>query len=186
MSSVLTLEVQEIPLCTLQFTVSFLCFDSVHYGETEKGLFSQCLDKLVTGGIAKPYLASYMGGTVDVKLNDGRCKVEEQEMFFYFRASRKASECGTERRVSEATEKTCIMKCLCVCVSCILLVCDWPGEQNPHRVPKHADCGPEQRANHQPAGPKDRVEVCLPASLCSHHSGWCGHGVVRRTSYLSV
>lgn len=69
----------------------------------------------MTGGIAKPYLASYMGGTVDVKLNDGRCTVEEQEMFYYFRASRKASECGTERRVSDATEKTRIIKCLCVC-----------------------------------------------------------------------
>lgn len=57
------------------------------------------------GGIAKPYLTSYMGGKVDVKLNDGRCTVDEQEMFYHFRASRKASECGTERRVSEAAEK---------------------------------------------------------------------------------
>lgn len=81
------------------------CFDSDPRVETEKGLFSQCLDKRVIGGIAKPYLTSYMGGKVDVKLNDGRCTVDEQEMFYHFRASRKASECGTERRVSEAAEK---------------------------------------------------------------------------------
>lgn len=58
----------------------------------------------MTGGIAKPYLASYMGGKVDVKLNDGRCPVEDSEMFYYFRTSRKASECGTERRVSRLME----------------------------------------------------------------------------------
>lgn len=67
--------------------------------ETEKGLFSQCLDKLVTGGVAKPYLTSYMGGMVNVKLNNGRCSVKETEMFYYFQASRKASECGTTRTV---------------------------------------------------------------------------------------
>ncbi|KAM6961518.1 uncharacterized protein LKV04_020529 [Tautogolabrus adspersus] len=67
----------------------------------EKGLFSQCLDKLVSGGIAKPYLTSHLGGTVDVKLNDGRCTMEESEMFYYFSTSRKSSECGTERRVNK-------------------------------------------------------------------------------------
>ncbi|XP_018552655.1 uromodulin-like 1 [Lates calcarifer] len=67
----------------------------------EDGLFSQCLDKLMTGGIAKPYLVSYIGGKVDVKLNDGRCTVDESEMFYYFRTSRKSSECGTERRVNK-------------------------------------------------------------------------------------
>lgn len=67
----------------------------------EKGLFSQCLDKVVTGGIAKPYLTNYIGGKVDVRLNDGQCSVEESEMFYYFRTSRKASDCGTERRVNK-------------------------------------------------------------------------------------
>lgn len=55
---------------------------------------------MATSGIAKPYLTSYVGGKVDVKLNDGHCAVNESEMFYFFRASRKASECGTERRVS--------------------------------------------------------------------------------------
>ncbi|XP_044042924.1 uncharacterized protein LOC122871633 [Siniperca chuatsi] len=72
-----------------------------HPACTEKGLFSQCLDKVVSGGIAKPYLTSVFGGKVDVKLNDGRCTVDESEIFYYFRTSRKASECGTERRVNK-------------------------------------------------------------------------------------
>ncbi|XP_029317746.1 uncharacterized protein LOC115028247 isoform X2 [Cottoperca gobio] len=66
----------------------------------EKGLISRCLNKWATGGIAKPYLMSYFGGKVDVILNDGRCAVNESEMFYFFRTSRKASECGTERRVN--------------------------------------------------------------------------------------
>ncbi|XP_074482405.1 uncharacterized protein LOC141762261 [Sebastes fasciatus] len=67
----------------------------------EKGLFSRCLDKVLIGGIAKPYLTSHIGGKVDVRLNDGRCTVEESGVFYYFRTSRKASECGTERRVNK-------------------------------------------------------------------------------------
>ncbi|XP_039647026.1 uncharacterized protein LOC120553035 [Perca fluviatilis] len=67
----------------------------------EKGLFSHCLDKLMTGSIAKPYLTSHIGGELDVRLNDGWCPVDETEMFYYFRISRKASECGTERRVNK-------------------------------------------------------------------------------------
>ncbi|CAK6959968.1 uncharacterized protein LOC122975499 isoform X2 [Scomber scombrus] len=67
----------------------------------EKGHFSQCLDKLMAGGIAKPYLTSYIGGKVDVKLNDGRCAANESETLYYFRTSRKSSECGTERRVNK-------------------------------------------------------------------------------------
>ncbi|XP_068443137.1 uncharacterized protein [Clinocottus analis] len=72
----------------------------------QKGFFSQCLGKVVTGGIAKPYLASSIGGEVDwgevdVRLNDGRCSVRENEMFYYFHTSRKASECGTQRRVNK-------------------------------------------------------------------------------------
>ncbi|CAB1454943.1 unnamed protein product [Pleuronectes platessa] len=67
----------------------------------ENGLFSQCLDKLMSGGIAKPYLTSYIGGKVDVRLNDGRCSVDESDTFYYFRTSRKSSACGTERRVNK-------------------------------------------------------------------------------------
>ncbi|KAM8909111.1 uncharacterized protein AB9W97_006115 isoform 2-T2 [Spinachia spinachia] len=66
----------------------------------KKGLFSQCLDKLVAG-IAKPYLTSYIGGEVDVRLNDGRCTVNQSDVFYYFRSSRNASECGTLRRVNK-------------------------------------------------------------------------------------
>ncbi|XP_068163619.1 uncharacterized protein [Antennarius striatus] len=67
----------------------------------ENGLFSLCLDKLLTGGIAKPYLASLMEGKFDVRLNDGKCSVHDSDVFYYFRASRKASECGTERHVTK-------------------------------------------------------------------------------------
>ncbi|KAF3859643.1 hypothetical protein F7725_022042 [Dissostichus mawsoni] len=65
----------------------------------EKGLFSQCLNKLVIGAIAKPFLKSSLGGKVDVRLNDGSCAMEENEMFYYFRIPRKTSDCGTERRL---------------------------------------------------------------------------------------
>ncbi|KAI9527855.1 hypothetical protein NQZ68_026903 [Dissostichus eleginoides] len=68
----------------------------------EKGLFSQCLNKLVIGAIAKPFLTSSLGGKVDVRLNDGSCAMEENEMFYYFRIPRKTSECGTERRVNRS------------------------------------------------------------------------------------
>uniref|UniRef100_A0A3P8Q0M8 ZP domain-containing protein n=2 Tax=Astatotilapia calliptera TaxID=8154 RepID=A0A3P8Q0M8_ASTCA len=67
----------------------------------EKGLFSRCLDKLMAGAIAKPYLHSRMGGAVAVKLNDGRCIVNESETLYYFRTSRKVSECGTEKQVNK-------------------------------------------------------------------------------------
>ncbi|XP_074554894.1 uncharacterized protein LOC141810930 [Halichoeres trimaculatus] len=68
---------------------------------SEKGLFSQCMEKLLTGGIAKRYLTAHLGGKVDVQLNDGRCTVEESDMFYYFQTSRRPSECGTERRVNK-------------------------------------------------------------------------------------
>lgn len=61
-----------------------------------------------------------------------------------------------------------------------------PGEQNPHRVPKHSDCELDQKANHQPAGSKSCLEVCLPTTLCSQRSSQCGCGVVRRTSSYFV
>ncbi|XP_029681702.1 uncharacterized protein [Takifugu rubripes] len=66
----------------------------------EKGLFSQCLHNMVAGGIAKAYLMSRLGGKVDVKLNEGQCKVQEQDMFYYFRTSQKTSKCGTKRQVN--------------------------------------------------------------------------------------
>ncbi|XP_047431511.1 uncharacterized protein LOC125000160 [Mugil cephalus] len=67
----------------------------------ESGLFSQCLDKLMTGTIAKSYLTSRIGGEVELKLNDGRCVVNETEFLYYFSTSRKSSECGTERQVND-------------------------------------------------------------------------------------
>ncbi|XP_034019822.1 uncharacterized protein LOC117504462 [Thalassophryne amazonica] len=67
----------------------------------EKGLFSQCRDKVMTGGIAKPYLMSYVGGKVDVVLNDGRCLPGENEMFYYFNMSRETSDYGTRRQVNK-------------------------------------------------------------------------------------
>lgn len=57
----------------------------------------------MSGGIAKPYLTSYVGGQVDVLLNDGRCKVQENELFYLFHTSRNASDCGTEMRVRNQT-----------------------------------------------------------------------------------
>lgn len=76
---------------------SHLCF------QTAKGLFNQCLDKVMSGGIAKSYLTSHIGGNVEVKLNDGRCSVNESELLFYFHMSRKPSECGTEYQVRVCT-----------------------------------------------------------------------------------
>ncbi|KAK2858713.1 hypothetical protein Q5P01_003333 [Channa striata] len=73
-----------------------------HPACNEKGLFSQCLDNLMMGGIAKPYLTSYVGGKVNVKLNDGRCAVDETAMFYHFHTSRKLSKCGTEKRVNKS------------------------------------------------------------------------------------
>ncbi|KAM8740487.1 uncharacterized protein AB9X84_020315 [Acanthopagrus schlegelii] len=80
---------------------SFIKPSASHPVCNEKGLFSQCLDRMVTGGIAKAYLTSHMGGEVDMRMNDGRCAVEERGAFYYFSASRKSSECGTERRVNK-------------------------------------------------------------------------------------
>lgn len=67
---------------------------------SEKGLFSQCLHNMVAGGIAKAYLTSHLGGKVNVKLNDGQCEAQEQDVFYYFRSSQKSSKCGTKRLVS--------------------------------------------------------------------------------------
>lgn len=84
------------------------------------------------------------------------------------------------------SEDIWIMKCLRVFVNSVLHVCDCPGEQNPHRVPEHSDCGLEPRGNHQPAGCKNHLEVRLPTTLCSQHSSQCGRGVVRQTSCLPL
>lgn len=59
----------------------------------------------MAGVIAKPYLHSRMGGAVAVKLNDGRCIVNESETLYYFRTSRKVSECGTEKQVSNYAQQ---------------------------------------------------------------------------------
>ncbi|XP_057710150.1 uromodulin-like 1 [Corythoichthys intestinalis] len=67
----------------------------------EKGIFSQCLDKVMTGGVAKPYLNAYIGGKVDVVLNNATCQVEETGMLFHFSTLRHGTECGTKRRVNE-------------------------------------------------------------------------------------
>lgn len=61
----------------------------------------------MTGGIAKPYLHFHMGGQVEVKLNDGRCIVNESETLYYFHTSRKPSECGTEKQVSDCLGSLC-------------------------------------------------------------------------------
>ncbi|XP_024857903.1 uncharacterized protein LOC108249374 [Kryptolebias marmoratus] len=67
----------------------------------DKGLFNQCLDKVMTGGIAKSYLTSLFGGSVEVKLNDGRCSVNDSELLYYFNTPRRSSECGTESQVND-------------------------------------------------------------------------------------
>ncbi|XP_015233908.1 PREDICTED: uncharacterized protein LOC107087068 [Cyprinodon variegatus] len=67
----------------------------------DKGLFSQCLDKVMTGGIAKAYLASLFGGKFEVKLNDGRCPVNETDILYYFKTSRNPLECGIEKQVNK-------------------------------------------------------------------------------------
>ncbi|XP_077357267.1 uncharacterized protein LOC144004152 [Festucalex cinctus] len=67
----------------------------------EKGIFSQCLENMMTGGVAKPYLTAYIGGKVEVVLNNATCEVEESEMLFHFRTPRHGSRCGTKRRVNK-------------------------------------------------------------------------------------
>ncbi|XP_061923042.1 uncharacterized protein LOC133662882 isoform X1 [Entelurus aequoreus] len=68
----------------------------------EKGLFSQCQNSVMSGGLAKSYLTSYIGGDVDVRLNDGRCPVEESGSMFHFHTPRTVSECGTRRRANKS------------------------------------------------------------------------------------
>ncbi|KAK5607695.1 hypothetical protein CRENBAI_024056 [Crenichthys baileyi] len=67
----------------------------------DKGLFSQCLDDVMTGGIAKAYLTSLFGGKIEVKLNDGQCPVKETDVLYYFHTSRNPPECGIEKKVNK-------------------------------------------------------------------------------------
>ncbi|MEQ2174830.1 hypothetical protein GOODEAATRI_011756 [Goodea atripinnis] len=67
----------------------------------DKGLFSQCLDDVMRGGIAKAYLTSLFGGKVEVKLNDGQCPVKETDVLYYFHTSRNPPECGIEKKVNK-------------------------------------------------------------------------------------
>lgn len=99
-----------------------LCWSVYPCVETENGLFSQCLDKFLSGGIARSYLESAMNGKMDVKLNDGQCRVEEGTAFYYFNISRGGSDCGTERRVCNMSEKTMNYFNLKLC-NCLL--CCW-------------------------------------------------------------
>uniref|UniRef100_A0A8C7X6I2 Uncharacterized protein n=1 Tax=Oryzias sinensis TaxID=183150 RepID=A0A8C7X6I2_9TELE len=66
----------------------------------EGGFFSQCLEKSMIGGITKAYLTSRASGKVQVKLNDGRCSVNETEKLFFFHIPRKSSQCGSEKQVN--------------------------------------------------------------------------------------
>ncbi|XP_014064281.2 uncharacterized protein [Salmo salar] len=66
----------------------------------EKGMFTQCLDRSMAGGIAKAFLIGYFGGDVMVVLNEGRCAIEESETLYHFRVLRKPSQCGTIRLVN--------------------------------------------------------------------------------------
>ncbi|XP_015830610.3 uncharacterized protein [Nothobranchius furzeri] len=68
----------------------------------DKGLFNQCLHKVMTGGISKAYLTSLFEGNIEVKLNDGRCLVNESEALYYFHMPRKSSVCGTEKQVNNS------------------------------------------------------------------------------------
>lgn len=99
-----------------------LCWSVYPCVETENGLFSQCLDKFLSGGIARSYLESAMNGKMDVKLNDGQCRVEAGTAFYYFNISRGGSDCGTERRVCNMSEKTMNYFNLKLC-NCLL--CCW-------------------------------------------------------------
>ncbi|XP_049617620.1 uncharacterized protein [Syngnathus scovelli] len=67
----------------------------------EKGIFSECLEKVMTGGVAKPYLIAYIGGKVEVVLNNATCQVEESGLLFHFSTPRHGFECGTKRRINE-------------------------------------------------------------------------------------
>lgn len=60
----------------------------------------------MTGGIAKSYLTSLFGGSVEVKLNDGRCSVNESELLYYFSTSQHPSACGAEYEVRTCSHRS--------------------------------------------------------------------------------
>ncbi|XP_048864455.1 uncharacterized protein LOC125738949 isoform X2 [Brienomyrus brachyistius] len=67
----------------------------------KNGMFVECKESLVAGGLAKEFLTSYLGGNVSVILNDGRCAVNETDMFYFFKIVGKPSECGAERQMNK-------------------------------------------------------------------------------------
>lgn len=73
----------------------------IPFGGKEKGMFTQCLDRSMAGGVAKAFLIGYFGGDVTVVLNEGRCTMEESETLYHFHVLRKPSQCGTIRLVSD-------------------------------------------------------------------------------------
>lgn len=110
------------------------------------------------GGIAKAYLTSQLSGDLQVKLNDGRCSVNETEEFFFFHVPRKSSQCGSEKQVSgehaSAGGEWMVYGCLRLA-----------GEQNAHHAAEHARHHSGEGADHQPAGPEGRLEVHLSETL---------------------
>ncbi|KAL0963147.1 hypothetical protein UPYG_G00350350 [Umbra pygmaea] len=70
----------------------------------EKGMFAQCLDRLLAGSIAKAFLIGYFGGAVEVILNDGQCTMNETETLYHFHMLRTSLLCGTTRLVNS----TCV------------------------------------------------------------------------------
>ncbi|XP_035257522.1 uncharacterized protein LOC118218895 isoform X8 [Anguilla anguilla] len=66
----------------------------------EKGMFTLCLKDHVSGGISKPFLIHYFGGNVTVVLNDGRCSINETDMFYYYRITGAPSQCGGQTLIN--------------------------------------------------------------------------------------
>ncbi|KAI4798678.1 hypothetical protein KUCAC02_020562 [Chaenocephalus aceratus] len=66
----------------------------------EKGLFSQCLNKLVICAIAKPFLTSSLGGKVGREAERWQLRDGRERDVLHLRIPRKTSECGTERRMN--------------------------------------------------------------------------------------
>ncbi|KAJ8007271.1 hypothetical protein DPEC_G00115810 [Dallia pectoralis] len=66
----------------------------------ERGIYAQCLDGLMVGGIAKAFLIGHFGGNVTTVLNAGQCRMNESEAFYHFRMLRTPTQCGTRRLVN--------------------------------------------------------------------------------------
>ncbi|XP_023666752.2 uncharacterized protein [Paramormyrops kingsleyae] len=67
----------------------------------KNGMFVECKESLVAGGLAKEFLTGFLGGNVSVILNDGRCAVNETDAFYFFKIAGKPSECGAERQMNK-------------------------------------------------------------------------------------